>query len=100
MENSLLEKDGPWLTGRELLLGEIDRRIDAVREKSGHHEPSHAFRKGLVIFLERRVDRLKDAIDALRDSLHPITEVRRQTIDRMLLSIVETLRHAELEPAN
>lgn len=95
----MLQEDGPWLLGREMLLREIARRINAVRRSAELDQPTLAFRKGLVIFLERRVDRLNDAMATLRESLNPITEARRQTIDRMMSSVVETLRHAELEPA-
>ena len=94
----MLQEDGSWLSGRELLLGEIDRRIGAVRRSAERDEPALAFRKGLVIFLERRVSRLKDTMHVLRTSINPISEGRRQTIDRMMSSVVETLRHAELEP--
>jgi len=93
------QQDGLWLAGREMLLEEIDRRIGMVRLSAGREEPAMAFRTGLLIFLERRVSRLNDTLQALRGLRHPISDGRCQVIDRMLSSLVETLRHAELEPA-
>ncbi|HKV72917.1 MAG TPA: hypothetical protein VJN95_00240 [Gemmatimonadales bacterium] len=94
----MLQESGFWFIGRVQLLREIDRRIDAVRRSVSHDQPTLAFRKGLVIYLERRIDRVRDALVALGDSLNPVSEGRRQTIDRMIASMIETLRHAELEP--
>ncbi|MEO8031767.1 MAG: hypothetical protein ABJC74_03570 [Gemmatimonadota bacterium] len=92
------KEDGPWLSGRELLLNEIDRRIEGIRSMAEMELPVLAFRKGLLIFLERRVARLRDTIASLRNSISPIPESRMQTVDQMLSSVVETLRHVELEP--
>lgn len=94
----MLQDTGFWLIGRELLLCELDRRIDAVRCSKAHDETTLAFNKGLVIYLERRIDRIRDAMLALGESLNPMSEGRRQTIDRMIASMIETLRHAEMAP--
>ncbi len=94
----MFREDGPWLSGRELLLQEIDRRIEAIRSMAEIELSVPAFRKGLLIFLERRAARLKETIATLRASISPIPVSRMRTVDRMMSSVVETLRHAEMEP--
>lgn len=94
----MMTEEYAWLTGRELLMTEVDRRIQAVRNTMSRDQPVLAFRAGLMIYLERRLDRLREMLLALRQSVHPISDGRRQTVDRMVSAVVETLRNAEIPP--
>ena len=87
----------PWLSGRELLVREISGRVEVVRTLVERHRTALGLKAGLVVFLERRLIHLREALAALRQLPNPPSEVRRQTVDRMVSAVVGTLRHAEVD---
>jgi hypothetical protein len=93
MACSMMSRENVWLTGRELLISEIERRVEAMRSEA---ERTRGFRAGLLVFLERRLTRAKSALATLRHLPSALSESRRQTVDRMVSAIFGTLRHAEI----
>jgi hypothetical protein len=89
----MMSQEYAWLTGRELLISEIEIRVEAMRMEA---EKTRGFRAGLLVFLERRLIRVKSALATLRRVPGARSEGRRQTIDRMVSAIIGTLRHAEI----
>jgi hypothetical protein len=92
MECSMIQENA-WLTGRELLISEIEIRVEAMRSEA---EKTRGFRAGLLVFLERRLTRAKSALATLRHLPSALSEGRRQTVDRMVSATIGTLRHAEI----
>jgi hypothetical protein len=84
-----------WLTGRELLIGELEVRIEAMRARA-EAGTVRGFRAGLLIFLDRRLNRVRSALATLRHLPGAFSDGRRQTVDRMVSAIIGTLRHAEI----
>jgi hypothetical protein len=93
MECSMMSQENAWLTGRELLISEIEIRVEAMRSEA---EKTRGFRAGFLVFLERRLTRAKSALATLRHLPSALSEGRRQTVDRMVSAIIGTLRHAEI----
>jgi hypothetical protein len=93
MECSMMSQENAWLNGRELLISEIEIRVEAMRSEA---EKTRGFRAGLLVFLERRLTRAKSALTTLRHLPSALSEGRRQTVDRMVSAIIGTLRHAEI----
>jgi hypothetical protein len=93
MECSMMSQENAWLTGRELLISEIEIRVEAMRSEA---EKTRGFRAELLVFLERRLTRAKSALATLRHLPSAVSEGRRQTVDRMVSAIIGTLRHAEI----
>jgi hypothetical protein len=88
----MMSQEYAWLTGRELLINEIEIRVEAMRAEA---EQARGLRAGLLVFLERRLVRVKSVLGTLRNLSGAISESRRQTVDRMVSAIIGTLRHAE-----
>lgn len=88
-----MSQENAWLTGRELLINEIEIRVEAIRSEA---EKARGFRAGVLVFLERRLTRAKSALATLRHLPSALSEGRRQTVDRMVSAIIGTLRHAEI----
>ena len=88
----MMSQEFAWLTGRELLINEIEIRVEAMREEA---EKARGFRAGLLVFLERRLTRVKSVLGTLRNLPGAVSDGRRQTVDRMVSAIIGTLRHAE-----
>jgi hypothetical protein len=93
MERSMMSQESAWLNGRELLISEIELRVEAMRSEA---EKTRGFRAGLIVFLERRLTRAKSALTTLRHLPSAVSEGRRHTVDRMVSAIIGTLRHAEI----
>jgi hypothetical protein len=89
----MMSQEYAWLSGRELLISEIEIRVEAMRIEA---EKARGFRAGLLVFLDRRLTRVKSALGTLRHLPGALSEGRRQTIDRMVSAIIGTLRHAEI----
>lgn len=89
----MMSQEFAWLSGRELLISEIEIRVEAMRTEA---EKARGFRAGLLVFLDRRLTRVKSALATLRHLPNALSEGRRQTIDRMVSAIIGTLRHAEI----
>ena len=89
----MMSQENAWLTGRELLINEIEIRVEAIRSEA---EKTRGFRAGVLVFLERRLTRAKSALATLRHLPSALSEGRRQTVDRMVSAIIGTLRHAEI----
>ncbi len=89
----MMSQENAWLTGRELLISEIEIRVEAMRSEA---EKTRGFRAGVLVFLERRLTRAKSALATLRHLPSALSEGRRQTVDRMVSAIIGTLRHAEI----
>jgi hypothetical protein len=92
--------DHSWLTGRELLLDEIGSRLAEIRDRLSAERSVQALSAGLVVYMERRMSRVKEALAALPTLTYPASEGGHQLLDRMVSSLVTTLLHAEadLEP--
>jgi hypothetical protein len=88
----MMSQEYAWLTGRELLISEIEVRVEAMRTEAAK---APGFRAGLLVFLERRLARVKSVLGTLRHLPSAVSEGRRQTVDRMVSAIIGTLRHAE-----
>ena len=88
-----MSQEYAWLSGRELLISEIEIRVEAMRMEV---EKVRGFRAGLLVFLDRRLTRVKSALSTLRHLPGALSEGRRQTIDGMVSAIIRTLRHAEI----
>jgi hypothetical protein len=86
-----------WLSGREMLVREIGGRVRTVRAGMAREGSLGAFRAGLIVFLERRLDHLREGLAALRQSTHPVAESKRQSLDRMVSAVAGTLRHVEVD---
>jgi hypothetical protein len=84
-----------WLSGRAMLMSEIAARVRALRVVIDRRGEANGFRTGLVLFLERRLDHLREVLAVVQDS--PSAAAQRQSLDRMIAAIVGTLRHVELE---
>ena len=89
----MMSQESAWLNGRELLISEIELRVEAMRSEA---EKTRGFRAGLIVFLERRLTRAKSALTTLRHLPSAVSEGRRHTVDRMVSAIIGTLRHAEI----
>lgn len=89
----MMSQESAWLNGRELLISEIEIRVEAMRSEA---EKTRGFRAGFLVFLERRLTRAKSALATLRHLPSAVSESRRHTVDRMVSAIIGTLRHAEI----
>ncbi len=88
----MMSQEYVWLTGRELLISEIEIRVEAMRKEA---EEARGLRAGVLVFLERRLARVKSVLGTLRNLPSAVSDGRRQTVDRMVSAIIGTLRHAE-----
>jgi|GEM_PF-803125 hypothetical protein len=91
----MMSPEYAWLTGRELLIGELEVRIEAMRARA-EAGTVRGFRAGLLVFLDRRLNRVRSALATLRHLPGAFSDGRRQTVDRMVSAIIGTLRHAEI----
>jgi hypothetical protein len=91
----MLTNDYSWLTGRELLLNELGTRLAEIRDRLTTDRSAQALSIGLVVYMECRMARMKDALAALPSLSYPASEVGQQLLDRMVSALVTTLLHAE-----
>jgi hypothetical protein len=61
----MMSPEYAWLTGRELLIGELEVRIEAMRARA-EAGTVRGFRAGLLVFLDRRLNRVRSALATLR----------------------------------
>ena len=78
----MMSPEYAWLTGRELLIGELEVRIEAMRARA-EAGTVRGFRAGLLVFLDRRLNRVRSALATLRHLPGAFSDGRRQTVDRM-----------------
>lgn len=93
----MVTQESAWLNGRELLVKELADRVAAMRSGLERLNVSASFKTGLLVFLERRLEHLREALDALRHLPHSSSAGLRQTLDRMVSAVAGTLRHAEID---
>jgi len=89
-----------WLDGRELLVREIESRMEELRNSILETRAERGLNAGLLVYLERRLARMQGALGELSDIPATACHDLRQTLDRMVSGAAATLWHAESLPRN